>query len=859
MNHTNTGWLETRETTRGLRALQISFMKTKQVWVFLTLMLLGTTGHGQVNSWINTSAGKWETNSNWSLGVAPTNTQSGTFFTNAFSKTVTIDAITSGTRPGTLTISNLTVSGIFPSTSNRLSLENSGTTTPLRLLNFLKIDSGGTLLVGSNSVVQVDNPTFTGFVNIDGGGFVQLLDGGALVATNQTTSLGLLTTGDILVNNGTLRTLNLSMGNFPGAIGTLRLQAGLAEVKSTLSLGASGGSTAAVWVTGGQLVATNAITTIGNASSGRLTVSNGTVNLGTVTVAQTAGTAGTLTVAGGAFTADRLVATNTSAIVNFTGGSTTLRGSEFPNNVGFFMGGDQIPSLNFPAGTNRFGNTMVLGPAGGGATLWVTGGHLVVTNGTTTIGDSTPFAQLTVSNGTWRARNVNLGRNIFSFGVLAVAGGDSSISSNLNLGDGLTSTGEVWMTGGQLAVTNAATIIGGRGTGRLTVSNGTFLAKTLLLGTNATGRGTLTIVGGTTTINGALFVTFAAGATSALWMSGGELNVTNSSLGIGINGVGFMTMSNGTCRALNFAVADSLGTAGTLTMAGGTNIISGDFHLGINANSTGTVWMSGGAQLLATNFTLIGNSGVGRMTISNGAHQARAMIIGNGSGGGTFSVAGGVSSVYSNLTVGFTPCTATGTVIVAGGSLFVTNVAGDATLDVRSGTLTISAGLLQANKIILTNPCAHYAYSGGIILYNTAVLNPNADDDGDGIPNSYEISHGLNALNPGNANQDTDGDGLTDFEEFLAGTDPTNNLSALRITSIVRTGNNVRITWATAGGRTNRVLVATPVPGGSFTNEFSNLSSFIIIPGSGDTSANYTDTGGATNVPSRYYRVRVVP
>jgi hypothetical protein len=46
---------------------------------------------------------------------------------------------------------------------------------------------------------------------------------------------------------------------------------------------------------------------------------------------------------------------------------------------------------------------------------------------------------------------------------------------------------------------------------------------------------------------------------------------------------------------------------------------------------------------------------------------------------------------------------------------------------------------------------------------------------------------------------------------------------------------------------------------GSYTTNFIDLSPFIIIPGSGDASTNYFDIGGATNIPSRYYRVRLVP
>jgi hypothetical protein len=109
-------------------------------------------------------------------------------------------------------------------------------------------------------------------------------------------------------------------------------------------------------------------------------------------------------------------------------------------------------------------------------------------------------------------------------------------------------------------------------------------------------------------------------------------------------------------------------------------------------------------------------------------------------------------------------------------------------------------------------------------------------------------------------NADPDGDGQGNQAEFLAGTDPTNSGSALRIISLVQRTTDVVITWATAGGRTNAVEAsAGDGNGGYTTNSFGILNGQIILSGSGDTATNYTDLGGATNVPSRYYRIRLVP
>jgi hypothetical protein len=81
----------------------------------------------------------------------------------------------------------------------------------------------------------------------------------------------------------------------------------------------------------------------------------------------------------------------------------------------------------------------------------------------------------------------------------------------------------------------------------------------------------------------------------------------------------------------------------------------------------------------------------------------------------------------------------------------------------------------------------------------------------------------------------------------------------LRITDIRTVTNDVRLTWNTVAGKTNVVQVTPGGTGGSYTNNFTDLSGNIVVSGVGQVSTNYFDTGGATNKPSRYYRVRLVP
>ncbi|MBI1195581.1 MAG: S8 family serine peptidase [Gammaproteobacteria bacterium] len=47
------------------------------------------------------------------------------------------------------------------------------------------------------------------------------------------------------------------------------------------------------------------------------------------------------------------------------------------------------------------------------------------------------------------------------------------------------------------------------------------------------------------------------------------------------------------------------------------------------------------------------------------------------------------------------------------------------------------------------------------------------DDDNDGMPDSWELTYGLNPFDAGDANTDLDGDGMTNLQEYRLGTDPT--------------------------------------------------------------------------------------
>ncbi len=134
------------------------------------------------------------------------------------------------------------------------------------------------------------------------------------------------------------------------------------------------------------------------------------------------------------------------------------------------------------------------------------------------------------------------------------------------------------------------------------------------------------------------------------------------------------------------------------------------------------------------------------------------------------------------------------------------------------------------------------------------LLDPNGDQTGNGIPNGWLQQYGLNPFDLTLSGKDLDGTGFTVLQDYLAGLDPTNSASYFHILSATPQGYDMLITWMCGGGTTNVVQGATDLGIG-----YSDISSNIILSGTGDSVTNYVDPGGVTNNPNQFYRIRLAP
>jgi T5SS/PEP-CTERM-associated repeat protein len=613
-----------------------------------------------------------------------------------------------------------------------------------------------------------------------------------------------------------------------------------------------------------SLTATNGLTLIGVGGPSQMTVSNSAINLSDLVLGNSKPGRGSLTVVGSnsVFDAATFYVGKNSADnrFNLAGG----RMSDTSGQIGYADGSsNNIASVTGPGtvwsnrtdlfiGFSSPANQLLITEGG-----FVTSGNGVVGNNPTALGN---LALIAGSGSVWSNRDVlTVGASGAGNSLILSNGGFVSSStlkfpatnfvgyasdSNSVL---VSDPGSVWRASAQIRLGHNCS------GNRMVITNGGLVdssSGTLGGNTNSASNGVWIIGPGSAWTNtGSLTVGLSGSANSLVITNGGLMNTRDSTLGLNsssgnntalISGSGSLwnagrTLIIGNSGSGNSLVIDSNAQVNVMGRSprGNDNFEANGFgYIGFNASSSNnSVRVMGGGHLQCLDSLNVGYRG-----------DSNSLVISGG------SVLGG------GLTVGFTSAGCDNLLRLDGGNLIITNQTTNAIFEVRRGKVILNGGVLQADKLIITNACAQLVNNGGTLIVRSLVLDSNLSAVGDGIPNSWKQRYGFDPFDPTVSTSDADHDGASNLQEYLAGTNPANTMSLLHIMNTTLSNGDVRVTWSTVGGRSYTVQTSSFAGIG-----FADAIPFITSPGTNESTTNYLDIGAATNASSRFYRIRLAP
>jgi T5SS/PEP-CTERM-associated repeat protein len=493
----------------------------------------------------------------------------------------------------------------------------------------------------------------------------------------------------------------------------------------------------------------------------------------------------------------------------FTANSQTITISGVRSNWAGFGG--------YVVGSNTFGDVLLIQNGGALSNFFGTIGDLsaasnntaiVTDNGSVwsnyeglAIGASGAGNNLVISNG-----------GIVWVGPYAIAMGASATSSSNNT---------VTVTGTGSALTNNSDLyVGYFGkANRMTISaGGAVHDSTGYVGNGGGSSNNVVLITGPGSVwsNGVMVLGENGKANQMMTTNGGALYTSNLIIGNASSSSSNVVTVTGAGSVWNIGPVPGglylgYGSPGNqLTISDGAAVHTTAGFVGF-AGKNSTMTVTGAGSVWDSMLTLIigDESSSNTLTIGPGGSVVATNVYINYLGGtvaNRINIEGG-SLISTNVAVGNLTCTGAAQLTVDAGNLIVTNAAGNAALEVLAGTLTLNGGTTIVDRLVITNACARFIHAGGTLIVGSYVF---------------------------------------DQTKF-------------RSTAVTPSGNDILLTWMMGPGATNALQAAAGnVNGGYGTNGFSDI--FIVTNNAAaGTVTNYLDVGAGTNVPARYYRVRLVP
>ena len=132
----------------------------------------------------------------------------------------------------------------------------------------------------------------------------------------------------------------------------------------------------------------------------------------------------------------------------------------------------------------------------------------------------------------------------------------------------------------------------------------------------------------------------------------------------------------------------------------------------------------------------------------------------------------------------------------------------------------------------------------GLAQSETATLTvtaSDADTDHDGLPDAWEIAHGLNPNDPNDAQADPDNDRMTNLEEYQAGTDPRRSTSFLKLEAMSVVPDEIVLSFSAVSNKTYTIQASQTVSG----TPWDRLADFGARPTNRMDGVTVRVTGGA--------------